>query len=448
MSGPQQEKVPEAFMPPRNGGLTLWAAVLSQAEKHLAPSSVLSLLQQAAVMSCTSDEISIRLPSTDPKGTAAVRELLASSAGDLLGRAPSVRVMTGPTEALAPPTRPQLNENYTFGSFVVGPSNRLAHAAALAISESPGAAYNPLFLYSASGMGKTHLQQATCRRILEAEPTASVVYISCEAFQNLFFNAVESGRIESFRQRFRFADVLAVDDVHFLASRERTQEEFFHTFNSLYNNSRQIILSCDSPPREIPQLEERLVSRFKWGLVAEIEPPDFETRLEIVRRKAEMRGLSISTDVMEVLARRVTSSIRELEGAVLKVAAYARLLGSEVSVRLAEDVLAAEEGRLGIRRPTAEQITKAVEEYYGLEPGKIAARDRSRSVSLPRQVCMFLARELTDLSLEAVGAHLGGRDHSTVKHACEKVKQGLDGGGDLSAAVRAIKKTLSEREKR
>jgi chromosomal replication initiator protein len=438
-------------MPVRDGGLDLWEAVLSRAAGGGAPSGLISFLREASIESCTADEISVVVaPDASPDELAEARRLVAKSAQELLGKLPAVDFSSA---AFAVPAsgagfagvpRPVLNENYTFENFVIGPSNRLAHAAAVAVSEAPGQAYNPLFLHSASGMGKTHLLQATCRTILERRPETALTYISCEDFQNFFFGAVQAGELEAFRNRFRCAEVLVVDDIHFLANRERTQEEFFHTFNALYNAARQIILSSDSPPREIPQLQERLVSRFKWGLVAEIEPPGFETRLEIIRLKAQLRGFSLPAEVMDHLARHTVTSIRELEGVVLKLVGYASLLGSPVDISLAEEVLAAPSGRRVAARPiSVEDIIAAAAGYFGLTPAHVQARGRARSVALPRQICMYLARELTHHSLESIGAYFGGRDHSTVKHACDKIRDMAETDDEVAAATRTIRRQLT-----
>jgi chromosomal replication initiator protein len=438
-------------MPLRDGGLDLWAAVLSRASGSGAASEVLSFLRGASVQNCTADEISIALPvSLAPDMLAAAEDLVARSAEELLGRRPTVDVssaaFTSPSAQLdfAGIPRPVLNPNYTFENFVIGPSNRLGHAAAVAVSENPGHAYNPLFIHSSSGMGKTHLLQATCRKLLESKPDTALAYISCEDFQNLFFSAVQAGQIEAFRSRFRCAEVLVVDDVHFLANRERTQEEFFHTFNALYNAARQIILSSDCPPREIPQLQERVVSRFKWGLVAEIEPPSFETRLEIVRMKTQLRGFQLPQEVMEFIAQRADCSIRELEGTVLKIVGYASLLGAPVDLSLAREVLEGPERRVPSGRPASvEAILEAVAEYYGISAAQIQARGRARSVAVPRQVCMFLAREMTRHSLESIGSYFGGRDHSTVKHACDRVQEMMGEGSEVGDVVRTVKQKLS-----
>jgi chromosomal replication initiator protein len=463
-------------MPVSSGGLELWAAVLARAEGGGTPSGMVSFLRDASVEACSADEIQIAVPSPlSPEHLAEARDILVRSAEDLLGRKPSVDIVSSarkPTPrpvavAVAgpefPPAQsdvapasgepgweppdiaaaPPLNENYTFDKFVIGPSNRLAHAAAVAVSEAPGQAYNPLFLHSASGMGKTHLLQATCSRVLERWPRTALAYISCEDFQNQFFSAVQAGGLDTFRSRFRYVQLLVVDDIHFLANRERTQEEFFHTFNTLYNAQRQIILSSDCPPREIPQIQERLVSRFKWGLVAEIEPPGFETRLEILRLKLRMRNFDLPRDVMEYLAHKVDTSIRELEGTVLKLVGYARLLGSPVDLPLAREAVEGPAGRGVHGRPAnISDIVDIVADYYGITPSQVQARSRARSVALPRQLCMYLARELTPHSLESIGSFFGGRDHSTVKHACDKINELVDEGGDVANAVRVTKRKL------
>jgi chromosomal replication initiator protein len=425
--------------------------VLSRASGSGAASEVLSFLRGASVQSCTADAIALEVPgSPGSDALAAAQELVATSAEELLGRRPTIDIsasaFAGTSSQLGFPgiPRPVLNPKYTFENFVIGPSNRLGHAAALAVSENPGQAYNPLFIHSSSGMGKTHLLQATCRRLLEAKPDTALAYISCEDFQNLFFSAVQAGQLEAFRSRFRCAEVIVVDDIHFLANRERTQEEFFHTFNALYNAARQIILSSDCPPREIPQIQDRLVSRFKWGLVAEIEPPTFETRLEIVRVKTQLRGFQLPSDVMEFIAHRSDCSIRELEGTVLKIVGYASLLGAPVDLGLAREVLEGPEKRSSMVRPTnVDDIVDAVASYYGLSQSQIQARGRTRSVALPRQICMYLTRELTRHSLESIGTYFGGRDHSTVKHACDRVQEMMNEGGEVALAVRSVRQKLT-----
>jgi chromosomal replication initiator protein len=313
-----------------------------------------------------------------------------------------------------------LNDDYTFERFVVGPTNGLAHAAALAVAEKPALAYNPLFLHGSVGLGKTHLLQAACRSLLDRRPDLRILYLSCETFANQFIQAVQSGDLKNFRYRYREVDVLVIDDIHFLANKERTQEEFFHTFNQLYHSRRQIILSSDSHPRDIPAMEERLVSRFKWGLVTEIEPPGFETRLHIVRMKSEARGTRFPDDVCEFLANQITSNIREVEGAIYKVASLSELMHRPIDLALAREAL--RDSMAGSRRQvTIESIARAVTTHFGVKAVDLQSKKRNRSIAHPRQVCMWLARRLTDHSLVEIGGYFGGRDHTTVLYALEKI---------------------------
>ncbi len=313
-----------------------------------------------------------------------------------------------------------LNEDYVFENFVAGPSNKLAYAAAVAVADNPAQAYNPLFLHGSVGLGKTHLLQAICQRVLARKPETRIIYLSCETFVNQFISAVEAGDLEDFRYRYRHVDMLLIDDIHFLAKKERTQEEFFHTFNTLYHSRKQIVLSCDSPPREIPTLEDRLVSRFKWGLVLEIEEPDHETRVAIVRRKAERKNVQFPDGVCELIADNIATNIRELEGAVLRVIGYAALTNKPLTLDLARealrDVIQPKE-----RKVTIETILRIVADHYGVKPSDITGKRRHKSVSQPRQVCMYLARRLTDYSLVEIGGQFGGRDHTTVIYANEKI---------------------------
>jgi chromosomal replication initiator protein len=335
-----------------------------------------------------------------------------------------------------------LNEEYVLENFVQGPSNELAMAAAQAVANAPGQAYNPLFLHGSVGLGKTHLLQAICHRILAKRPDARILYLSCETFVNQFISAVEAGELEDFRYRYRHVDMLLIDDIHFLARKERTQEEFFHTFNTLYNSRRQIVLSCDSPPREIPTLEDRLVSRFKWGLVAEIEQPDHETRIRIVRRKADRRGVALPEGVAELIADAVTTNVREIEGAVLRVIGLASLTKKPLTRELAEEALR-DLIRPKERKVSLDTILRAVCEHYGVKPSDLIGKRRHRSVSQPRQVCMYLARRLTDLSLVEIGGQIGGRDHTTVIYANERVAADVERTPrvreDLDAIVRRIR---------
>ncbi|MFO1011292.1 MAG: chromosomal replication initiator protein DnaA [Planctomycetota bacterium] len=315
-----------------------------------------------------------------------------------------------------------LNPKYTFDNFVVGPCNRFAHAAAVGVSEAPGKAYNPFFLHGNVGLGKTHLLQSLCFSLLERDPKTRILYLSCETFVNHFINALENGDLAKFRNKYRNVDVLVVDDIHLLANKERTQEEFFHTFNTLYQSGKQIVLSSDSPPKDIPTLQERLVSRFKWGLVTEIEPPCYETRMAILKRKSRERGREIPDEVARLLAERVESNIRELEGAVVKLIGYSSLAGAPISVDLARDALRELfEQRKGA--PSMEEILAFVTEHFGVKLSELQSKKRTNAVAYPRQIAMYLARQITRHSLEEIGGFFGGRDHSTVIYAVDKIGQ-------------------------
>jgi len=315
-----------------------------------------------------------------------------------------------------------LNPKYTFDNFVVGPCNRFAWAAAVGTAESPGTTYNPLFLHGSVGLGKTHLLQSLCFSLLARNPKTRILYLSCETFINHFINALEDGDVQKFRNKYRNVDVIVVDDIHLLANKERTQEEFFHTFNALHQMGKQVVLSSDSPPRDIPTLQERLVSRFKSGLVTEIEPPCYETRMAILKRKSRDRGREIPDDVARLLAERIDTNIRELEGAVTKLLSYASLSNRSVSVELAREALrelfASRQGE-----PPLEDVIHAVIERFGVKLSELQSKKRTQTIAYPRQVAMYIARQITRHSLEEIGGFFGGRDHSTVIYAVEKIAQ-------------------------
>jgi chromosomal replication initiator protein len=316
----------------------------------------------------------------------------------------------------------KLHPDYTFDSFVVGPCNRLAHASCVAVSQSPGAIYNPLFLYGNSGLGKTHLLHAVCHDGLRTTPGLAVQFLSCEAFVNEFINAIQKGQLSDFQNLYRSVDVLIIDDVQFLREREQSQEEFFHTFNALYNNRRQIILTADCAPTELQALEERLISRFKWGLVARLDAPSYETRIAIVKKKAGLRGLELPDGVAELIAEHVKNNIRELEGALTVIYAMARAASSAITMEIARQALGFQES-LSAKTLSMGDIIATVAEAFDTRITDLQSKKRSQSIALPRQVCMYLGRTLTRHSLEEIGGHLGGRDHSTVLHACGKVEQ-------------------------
>lgn len=340
-----------------------------------------------------------------------------------------------PEEALT------INPDNSFDTFVVGPGNRLAHAAAVAVAGSPGKGYNPLFLHGGVGLGKTHLLQAVCLKILEGRPDAVLYYLSCESFISQFMEAVQAGEMSSFRHRFRDVDVLIIDDIHFLAKRDRTQEEFFHTFNTLYQANKQIVLSSDAAPEEIPDLEDRLVSRFMWGLVIKIDKPDYETRAAIVKTKARLRGIRVPDDVAHFVAARVESNIRELEGAITRLHIQSAVENGPIDLAMARRSLGEPEP-VATSEPTIQIIQHVVTDFYGVRLLDLQSKRRQRSVALPRQVCMALARRHTRLSLEEIGGHFGNRDHTTVMHAIKTIesRRGLD--TEFAAVFKALEERL------
>ncbi len=310
----------------------------------------------------------------------------------------------------------RLNDDYRFDMFVTGPCNRLGHAACVAVSETPGKTYNPLYIHGSAGLGKTHLLQATCLQIADKMPGANICFLSCETFVNHFIGAVEHGKLHEFRYRYRHADILAIDDIQFLAAHEQTQDEFFHTFNTLYQSQKQIILSSDRGPGQIPDLEERLVSRFNWGLVARIDRPCYETRVAIVRKKARLRNIDLPEDVVCFIAGTIDSNTRELEGAIAKVTMLAQVTERPVDLALSEEALGGSTTARQ-REITIEDILNAVTSRFSVRLADLQSRKRSRSIAFPRQICMYLARSLTRHSLEEIGGYFGGRDHTTVLHA-------------------------------
>jgi len=331
----------------------------------------------------------------------------------------------GPMQQEAPSAaRPafDISQKYTFDSFVIGSSNRFAHAAALAVAESPAQAYNPLFIYGGTGLGKTHLLQAVGQYVGEHSKKLSVRYITSEMFMNDFINSLRDKRIEGFKQRYRTYDLLLIDDIQFLEHKERIQEEFFHTFNSLYEAGRQIVISSDRPPREISTLEERLRSRFEWGLITDIQPPDLETRIAILRKKVKTDGIHVpDPQVLTFIAGRVSTNIRELEGALTRVVAFSSLTARPMTVELAQDVLKDVFPQGQAPEVSIERIQTAVSERFGLSMDELCGDRRSQNIVYPRQVAMYLSRELTDASLPKIGREFGGRDHTTVIHATSKI---------------------------
>ena len=337
-----------------------------------------------------------------------------------------------------------LNPRCTFSNFVVGPCNRFGHAATIGASEQPGKAYNPLFLHGRVGVGKTHLLQAFCHAVLERNPGTRILYLSCETFVNHFVTALSEGDMMAFREKYRNVDVLVVDDIQLLANKERTQEEFFHTFNSLFNAGKQIVLSSDSPPKDIPTLQDRLVSRFKWGMVSEIEAPCYETRMAIVKRKAAERGALLPDEVVRFIAENIEENVRELEGAVTRLSGYTALSAEPITLEMAQQCLA---GLIEVRRgaPTVDDIIRLVTEHYQVKLSDLQSKRRTKTIAFPRQVAMYLARKLTRHSLEEIGGFFGGRDHTTVMYAVEKIRARIDEDGEFGADVQRFMEQLMGR---
>jgi len=328
-----------------------------------------------------------------------------------------------PTDTPTSSSSHYMNPKYVFETFVVGNSNRLAHATALAVAESPAKAYNPLFIYGGVGLGKTHLMHAIGHRVLQNHPNMKLMYISSEKFTNELINSIKDGNTEAFRNKYRKIDVLLVDDIQFLSKKEHTQEEFFHTFNALHEANKQIILSSDRPPREIQTLEDRLRSRFQSGMIADIQPPDLETRIAILRKKANSENLNIPNDVMVFLASRIDNNIRELEGALIRVIAYASLIHRPIDIDLATEALRDLFPQGTPKQVTIEFIQDTVASYFKIKREELLAKKRTRNVAYPRQIAMYLCRDLTDTSLPRIGEMFGGRDHTTVIHAFEKINR-------------------------
>lgn len=336
----------------------------------------------------------------------------------------------------------QLNPDYTFDNFVRGPCNELAHAACVAVAGNPGkAGYNPLFIHGGVGLGKTHLLQAICQQVLEKQPGARILFLSCDSFINQFIAAVGASDMSQFRTRYRGVDMLVIDDIHFLAGKDRTQDEFFHTFNTLYQAQKQIVLSADCPPSEIPELEERLVSRFNWGLVARIDKPGYETRVAILQKKARLRGLDVPDEVLHYVAGIIDSNTRELEGAMTRLQGMAMLNGGRIDMDVARAALG---DAAQPRHTTVDRIIEVITAYYGVKPADLQSKKRFRSIAFPRQVGMYLARKHTRFSLEEIGGYFGGRDHSTVLHAVRTVGQDAAADPAIAAQLAEIEAKLMQ----
>lgn len=419
----------------------LWNKILQRVQSELSEQSFKTWISQIKCRSISVDQIALLVP--DAFYGDWVREhyetLIQSAAQEVLGFRPQLQYEIMETSAqqkniaLPPTPTPEnrkkkepsgLNPRYTFDGFVVGPGNRFAHAAALAVSEDLARKYNPLFIYGGVGLGKTHLLQAVAHATLGKNQNAKVVYISSEKFTIELISAIQSRSTPSFRERYRAVDLLLIDDIHFIAGKESTQEEFFHTFNTLYDAHKQIVVTSDRPPKEIPGLEERLVSRFGWGLVADIQAPDFETRVAILKKRLAEQSVFVPDDVLFLIAERIKSNIRELEGALVRVVAYSSLMGVPVSPNLTQNVLKEafleEQGKV-----TVDVIQEKVSGFFGIRVGDLRAKRRNASIVLARQVAMYLARQLTSHSLPELGGCFGGRGHATVLHGINRIKKRL-----------------------
>ena len=418
---------------------TLWARMLDALTRKLPAAIIDNWIRPCRPLALESDHLQIGAPNAfsrdwllqhhfqtlqhaaqeilggNPRLTIVVDEAAASAApvDAPAAPAPSTRSAAGSTEGL--------NPRYTFDTFVVGSSNQFAQAACQAVAELPSKAYNPLFIYGGVGLGKTHLLHAVGHQSAKLFPGMTVVYLSSERFTNELINAIRYDRTGEFRARYRNIDLLLIDDIQFISGKERTQEEFFHTFNDLYESRKQIIVSSDSSPKEIPEIEERLRSRFEWGLIADIQPPDFETRVAILKKKAALERVRLADDVAYLIASRVKSNIRELEGSLTRMIAFCALTGREMSTDLAQEVLAdlwGEEEKV----ITIEQIQRKVSDIFGIKLSDLKAKNRTKAVAFPRQVAMYLARQLTHASLSEIGRAFGGKDHTTVIHAVDKIQ--------------------------
>lgn len=335
-----------------------------------------------------------------------------------------------------------LNPKYIFDTFVIGSNNRFAHAASLAVAEAPAKAYNPLFIYGGVGLGKTHLMQAIGHFVIDHNNNSKVLYISSEKFTNEFINSIRDNKTVEFRNKYRNIDILLIDDIQFLAGKEQTQEEFFHTFNALHDANKQIIISSDRPPKEIPTLEDRLRSRFEWGLITDIQPPDLETRIAILKKKAKSEKLDIPDNVINYIANQINTNIRELEGALIRIVAYSSLINKDMNVELATEALKDIIPSAQPKKISIELIQQYVANYYNIKVEDLKGKKRNQSVVFPRQIAMYLVRELTDNSLPKIGEEFGGRDHSTVIHAYEKIKKQSEIDSNLKNTIQNLIKKI------
>jgi len=436
----------------------LWAKALQEIEKKLSKPSFETWLKSTKAHALQNDTLIITAPNEFARDWLESRylHLIAETIYDLTGAELGIKFII-PQNQLdeefelktpekkatkndepAENSQNMLNQKYTFDTFVIGSGNRFAHAASLAVAEAPAKAYNPLFLYGGVGLGKTHLMHSIGHYVQEHNPNAKVVYLSSEKFTNEFINSIRDNKAVEFRNKYRNVDILLIDDIQFLAGKESTQEEFFHTFNTLHEESKQIVISSDRPPKEIPTLEDRLRSRFEWGLITDITPPDLETRIAILRKKAKAEGLDIPNEVMLYIANQINTNIRELEGALIRIVAYSSLINKDINADLAAEAL---KDIIPSSRPkviTIFEIQKVVGQHYSIKLEDFKAKKRTKSIAFPRQIAMYLSRELTDSSLPKIGEEFGGRDHTTVIHAHEKITKLLNTDTQLQKQINEI----------
>jgi chromosomal replication initiator protein len=438
---------------------SVWTRLVASASQRLAPAVIDSWVRPCRLLAVEGDHIRIGAPNRFSRDWLTQHHLdaLRQAATEALGGQPRVSIVVDdtitPTADDAPPPTPVgrapavgttegLNPRYTFDTFVVGSSNQFAQAACQAVAELPSKAYNPLFIYGGVGLGKTHLLHAVGHETVRLFQGMTVVYLSSERFTNELINAIRYDRTAEFRARYRTIDLLLIDDIQFISGKERTQEEFFHTFNDLYESRKQIIVSSDCSPKDIPEIEERLRSRFEWGLIADIQPPDFETRVAILKKKAALERVRLADDVAYLIASRVKSNIRELEGSLTRMIAFCALTGREMSVDLAQEVLSdlwGDEEKV----ITIEQIQRKVSDFFGVKLGDLKAKNRTKAVAFPRQIAMYLARQLTHASLSEVGRAFGGKDHTTVLHAVDKIQTLLQDDPKLRKTVDGLIQGIS-----
>jgi chromosomal replication initiator protein len=434
---------------------SLWPRLLTEIERRVPQSAVESWLRPCRLTAVDGDDLRLAAPNPYTRDWLMQHHFpaLEAAARALFGGNPRISIVVDPNlppPALDAPPNPDarapssgLSSRYTFDSFVVGNSNQFAQAACQAVAELPSKAYNPLFIYGGVGLGKTHLLHAVGHQVARLNPSLKLLYLSTERFTNELINAIRYDRTAEFRAKYRTIDLLLIDDIQFISGKERTQEEFFHTFNDLYEARHQIVLSSDSPPKEIPEIEERLRSRFEWGLIADIQPPDFETRVAILKKKAEIERVVLPDDVAYLIAGRIKANIREIEGSLTRMIAFCSLSGRDMSTDLAEEVLAdlwTEDEKI----ITIEHIQRKTADFFGIKLADMRAKTRTKAVAFPRQVAMYLARQLTHASLAEVGRAFGGKDHTTVLHAVDKVQTLLQDDPKFKKTIDSVTQTITQ----